>query len=112
MAILIQVLVGTELEQFANLMTDKNGPIFWMLVDSVDVLTPHNRHRLWIILEQLISKYPRHKYVVTYNTNLSELPLKLGRQSGYRGEFTWGSEVEFLVIQPLSSRTVEWFLMT
>ncbi len=102
----------TELsfEKFVNLLSDKNGPVFWLLLDSAEVLTQYDRHRFWITLSQFINKYPRHNYVMTYNTNLDELPLKVDMQTALRAEFSWGSKLELLVIQPISQRTTEWFL--
>lgn len=97
-------------EKFIDLLADKKGPEFWLLLDGADVLAQHDQHRFWLALSQFINKYQHHKYVVTYNTNLDELPLKADEQSAFRSEFTWGSKMEFLVIQPISNRTVEWFL--
>jgi hypothetical protein len=99
-----------KFDKFTELITDRNGPEFWLLIDSIEVLTQRDQSRFWTVFRQYIRKYTHHKIVMSYNTNLSDLPLIKDAQSTIRSVFNWGSKLEVLIIQPISPRIVGWFL--
>jgi hypothetical protein len=99
-----------DLYKFLSLLSDEKEQQVWLLIDNVDALTQVDRHNLWQTLGQYVHTYPHHKVILAYNTNLTELPLVSDEQRNTLAAFPWGSAMELFVIQPVSPRTVDWFL--